>query len=85
MTLLQKYVTDVLTTFKHDKRILLWDLFNEPGNSSKNEGSSGLLAKIFIWAKMVDPDQPISAGMWDWNLEKLNAFPIDPFGRNNLS
>lgn len=76
LDLLQKYVTDVLTTFKHDKRILLWDLFNEPGNSSKNEGSSGLLAKIFIWAKMVDPDQPISAGMWDWNLEKLNQFQL---------
>jgi hypothetical protein len=75
MLMLQKYVTDVLTTFKHDKRILLWDLYNEPGNSSKN-GSSGLLAKIFIWAKTVNPDQPVSAGMWDWSLEKLNAFQL---------
>jgi len=76
VALLQKYVTDVLTTFKHDKRILLWDLFNEPGNSSKKEGSLGLLAKIFVWAKAVNPDQPVSAGMWDWNLEKLNAFQM---------
>jgi hypothetical protein len=76
VALLQKYVTDVLTTFKHDKRILLWDLFNEPGNSSKNEGSLGLLTKIFVWAKTVNPDQPVSAGMWDWNLEKLNAFQM---------
>jgi hypothetical protein len=76
LPLLQKYVTDVLTTFKHDQRILLWDLYNEPGNSSKN-GSSGLLAKIFTWAKTVNPDQPVSAGMWDWNLEKLNAFQLN--------
>jgi len=76
IALLQKYVTDVLNTFKHDKRILLWDLFNEPGNSSKNEGSLNLLAKIFVWAKTVNPDQPVSAGMWDWNLEKLNAFQM---------
>jgi hypothetical protein len=74
--MLQKYVTDVLTAFKHDKRILLWDLFNEPGNSSKKNGSLGLLAKVFTWAKTVNPDQPVSAGMWDWSLEKLNAFQL---------
>ena len=72
--MLQKYVTDVLTTFKHDRRILLWDLYNEPGNSNKGDKSLDLLAKIFSWGKAVNPDQPLSAGMWDWNLEKLNAF-----------
>lgn len=76
MTLLRKYVTDVLTMFKHDKRILLWDLYNEPGNSSKNDGSIGLLTKIFIWAKAVNPDQPISAGLWNWGLEKLNTLQL---------
>lgn len=74
--LLQKYITDVLTTFRHDKRILLWDLFNEPGNSSKNNGSLALLAKIFTWARIVNPDQPLSAGLWDWSLEKLNTFQL---------
>jgi hypothetical protein len=76
MALLQKYVTDVLTTFKHDKRILLWDLFNEPGNSSKNSASLPLLTQIFSWARTVNPDQPISAGLWDWSLEKLNTFQL---------
>ena len=32
---LEGYVKDILTTFAHDKRILLWDLYNEPGNSGK--------------------------------------------------
>src|ERR1700743_921310 len=72
--LLQKYVTDVLTTFKHDKRILLWDLFNEPGNSSKKDGSLNLLTQVFSWARTVNPDQPVSAGLWDWSFEKLNTF-----------
>jgi len=76
LSLLQKYVTDVLTTFKHDKRILLWDLYNEPGNSNKGAASLGLLTKIFTWAKMANPDQPVSSGMWDWNLEKLNTFQL---------
>jgi len=74
--MLQKYVTDILITFKRDQRILLWDLYNEPGNSSKGDKSLDLLSKIFTWAKMVNPDQPVSAGLWDWNLEKLNAFQV---------
>lgn len=73
---LHRYVTDILTTFKHDKRILLWDLYNEPGNSNKKDASLPLLSKIFTWAHEVRPDQPLSAGLWNWSLEKLNAFQI---------
>jgi hypothetical protein len=74
---LHAYVTDVLTSFKHDKRILLWDLYNEPGNSNKKDASLPLLSKIFIWAHEVRPDQPLSAGLWNWDLEKLNAFQVN--------
>jgi len=73
---LHTYVTDVLTSFKHDKRILLWDLYNEPGNSNKKDASLPLLSKIFAWAHEVRPDQPVSAGLWSWDLEKLNAFQV---------
>jgi len=44
---LHSYVTDVLTSFKHDERILLWDLYNEPGNSNNKDDSLPLLSKIF--------------------------------------
>jgi len=73
---LEKYVKDILTTFGHDKRILLWDLYNEPGNSGKGEKSLPLLKKAFEWAREVNPDQPVSAGLWSWDLEKLNAFQV---------
>jgi endo-1,4-beta-mannosidase len=73
---LEKYVTDVLTSFSKDKRILLWDLYNEPGNSGKKDSSLPLLTKAFQWARAVNPDQPISAGLWSWNFEKLNAFQV---------
>ncbi len=71
---LKGYLQDVITTFKHDKRVLLWDLYNEPGNSTKRDTSLSLLTKVFSWAREVNPDQPISAGLWDWSFEKLNAF-----------
>ncbi len=73
---LEKYVKDVLTSFAHDKRILLWDLYNEPGNNGKGDSSLPLLTKIFKWSREVNPDQPVSAGLWDWNFEKLNAFQV---------
>lgn len=71
---LENYVKDVLGRFKNDKRILLWDLYNEPGNSGKGKTSLVLLTKIFGWAREINPDQPISAGLWNWNFNELNAF-----------
>lgn len=73
---LHKYVADVLHTFGHDKRILLWDLYNEPGNSNKKDASLNLLSHIFTWAREANPDQPVSAGLWNWDYEKLNAFQV---------
>jgi len=73
---LEKYVKDMMKSFAHDKRILLWDLYNEPGNSGKFEKSLPLLIKIFQWARSVRPDQPISAGLWAWDFEKFNAFQV---------
>lgn len=71
---LEKYVKDVIGHFRQDKRILLWDLYNEPGNSGKRDSSLPLLQKVFEWARQVNPDQPISAGLWAWDYENLNAF-----------
>lgn len=71
---LEKYVKDVMTHFKSDKRILLWDLYNEPGNSGKLTSSYPLLKNVFSWARAVNPEQPISAGLWAWDYRMLNAF-----------
>lgn len=73
---LELYVKDILTSFAHDKRILLWDLYNEPGNSGKKDTSLPLLSKVFQWARSVNPDQPLSGGLWAWDFEKLNAFQV---------
>ncbi|RCH56269.1 1,4-beta-xylanase [Mucilaginibacter hurinus] len=70
---LKNYVTDVLTSFKSDKRILLWDLYNEPGNTKKFDASMPLLVKVITWARAVNPEQPLSIGLWRWDLQNLNA------------
>ena len=68
---LKPYVQDVLRQFGHDKRVLLWDLYNEPGNSGKNDSSLPLLRNVFAWAQAVRPEQPLSVGLWNWGFEKL--------------
>ncbi len=75
---LEIYVKDVLKTFAHDKRILMWDLYNEPGNSGKVEKTMPLLSQIFTWARAINPDQPITAGLWNWggNFTELNRFQL---------
>ncbi len=71
---LETYVKDVMNTFKNDKRVLMWDLYNEPGNMDKGIDSMVLLRNIFIWAREVNPSQPLTAGIWRWNFHELNAF-----------
>jgi galactose mutarotase-like enzyme len=73
---LEKYVKDILTTFKNDNRILLWDLYNEPGNSKHDCTSLPLLKNVFKWARQVNPSQPISVGVWYFGCHELNAFQI---------
>jgi hypothetical protein len=73
---LEKYVKDVLRSFGKDKRILLWDLYNEPGNSDKGNASLALLKKVFSWARVANPEQPLTSGIWKWDLYDLNSFQI---------
>jgi len=69
---LEKYVKDILITFKHDKRILLWDVYNEPGNSGYENKSIPLLKKVFMWGRQVNPDQPLSSGIFSTDLKELS-------------
>lgn len=73
---LKKYVKDVLTTFRNDKRIFLWDVYNEPGNSGYGSKSLFLLSQIFKWGREINPDQPFSSGVWAKNLTDLNTFQL---------
>lgn len=76
ITKLETYVKDVLTRFADDKRIVLWDLYNEPGNSSYGNRSMPLLQKVFLWGRQVNPSQPLSAGVWNKELIDLNNFQL---------
>lgn len=73
---LEVYVKDILTHFADDRRIVLWDLYNEPGNSGYGNRSMPLLEKAFQWGREVNPSQPLSAGVWNNSLHELNKFQL---------
>ena len=74
---LESYVKDVLTTFKDDQRIAIWDLYNEPGNSGYGNKSLSLLQKVFQWGREVNPSQPLSSAVWNLGLKDLNKFQVE--------
>jgi hypothetical protein len=75
---LKPYVQGVIGHFRDDKRVLMWDLMNEPDNtnppykgkeiSKKAEPSLVLLTKTWAWARDMKPTQPLTSGVWkdDW-------------------
>jgi len=74
---LERYVKDIVGTFAQDKRILFWDLYNEPGNSGYGTKSLLLLKNAFEWARAAKPSQPLTAGIWAKSLKELNAFQLE--------
>lgn len=74
---LEQYVKDVLDHFGSDDRIVLWDLYNEPGNSGYGNKSLPLLQKVFQWAREVNPMQPLSVGVWNSDLKELGQFQLE--------
>ncbi len=77
---LEAYVKGVVGALASDKRVLAWDIWNEPDNT--NGGSYGhlepknkvelvlaLLPKAFAWAREAGPEQPLTSAVWkgDWS------------------
>lgn len=77
MDTLQAYVRDILKTFKKDDRILLWDLYNEPGHFGHGEKSMPLLRNVVRWAREVNPSQPLTIGVYNPAFTAFNAFQLE--------
>jgi hypothetical protein len=70
---LADYVRDIVSAFRTDERVLIWDVYNEPGNSEMGEQTLPLLRESFDWVREADPTQPVTAGVnWDPNRTKQN-------------
>ena len=74
---LKAYVQDVIGRFRADRRVQVWDLYNEPDNPvpqyrdvelpNKAQVALALLQKTFAWAREMNPTQPLTSGVWIGN------------------
>ncbi len=78
-SLLEAYVKGVVGRFKDNKRVQVWDVWNEPDNMNDNSYGKNklkqeppgkqartleLLSKSFEWARSAEPSQPLTSGLW---------------------
>lgn len=74
---LQDYVLGVLGELGSDPRIHAWDLWNEPNNTDAGKDQRPgleppdkpglvrrLLRDVFRWARLIQPSQPLTSGLW---------------------
>jgi hypothetical protein len=94
----EKYVKGVVGAYASDKRILAWDVWNEPDNTNgmyegrepanKVATVAKLLPQVFAWARSVAPIQPLTSGVWhddNWsNSTKLNLVEQVQLGQSDI-
>jgi hypothetical protein len=75
---LKEYTLGVIQRFADDRRVLAWDIWNEPDNfdggaagrpglepKNKPELVNALLPEVFGWARQAGPKQPLTSGVWN--------------------
>ena len=72
---LEAYTKDIIGHFANDKRVIVWDLYNEP----QSEISKPLLENVFKWAREINPSQPLTVSLWtlDEKFSELNKIALD--------
>lgn len=61
------YVREIVSKYAKDERVLLWDIYNEPGNSRRCMMSYDILKRSFEVARECGPIQPCAAGCWSYD------------------
>tara|TARA_Y100001949_G_C15972340_1_gene324484 strand:+ start:673 stop:1824 length:1152 start_codon:yes stop_codon:yes gene_type:complete len=74
----KNYIKGVISHFADDKRVIGWDIYNEPGNvaptqkghnefaikGDKDIYTLSLIRKAFKWAREANPSQPLTSSIW---------------------
>ncbi len=85
---LESYVRDIVRGFRDDRRVLFWDIYNEPGNRMEFVGGGfsryggdlddhalALMEDAFGWARSESPEQPLTVAAWTTPLPDEEVHP----------
>jgi beta-galactosidase/beta-glucuronidase len=62
-----KMIKEIVTRYKNDERVIIWNIFNEIGNGLRGMLSVPAMEKFFEIARSCDPIQPLTADAWTVN------------------
>ncbi len=70
-----EFVRDMIETHKSDERVLMWDMYNEVGNSRREMVTLPHLTRFFDIAREIDPIQPLTCCTWRVNGDRNTPLP----------
>ncbi len=97
---LEPYVTAVVERFADDERVQAWDVWNEPDNANRRcygprefDGPDAkgaavlpLFEKAVTWIRDAGPSQPLTAGLWTGDHDRLeDATTLPPLQQAQLA
>lgn len=61
---IEKYVRELVKRYGQDDRVIIWNIWNELGNSGRGEKSLPMAKKVIGWLREEDVKQPLTIEMW---------------------
>jgi len=58
---IRNYVRELAEKYGQDDRIIIWNIWNEAGNSNRLGKSGSMMKKVFGWMREEDVKQPLTA------------------------
>ncbi|MBQ2987780.1 MAG: cellulase family glycosylhydrolase [Clostridia bacterium] len=57
-------VREIVTTYRNDARVCIWDVYNEPGAGRRTEITPPILQRMFDTVRACEPSQPLTSAVW---------------------
>ena len=77
-----RMVREIVTKYRNDERVCIWAVYNEPGNSARQDITLPNLKLMFETVRACKPDQPLTSGVWsimgrgDEPLNEVNQYAL---------
>lgn len=71
--IIEEYMKELASRYGQDPRILIWNVWNEAGNSGRLNKSLPIMEAIFSWLREMDVMQPLTADVWGQGLALMNG------------
>lgn len=69
---------ETVSRYARDERVVVLDIFNEPGNGSRGSMSLDAMREMFEAARAENPDQPLTSGIWNYKIDfELGKLVLD--------